>query len=121
MSKATILKPRMSEKTYAASQELNTYVFEIVPGSNKDVVARAVESQFEVSVVSVRITKTPGKNRRSYKRGGRVVRKGMSSGVNKAYVTLKEGDKLPIFAAIEEAEEKAEKAEAKAAKKKEKK
>jgi len=35
-----------------------------------------------------------------------VVRKGMTSGVKKAYVTLKADDKIPIFAAASEASEK---------------
>lgn len=108
MSKSVALRPRMSEKTYALSQERNVYVFEIPPGTNKNTAARAVAEQFEVTVTAVRIAKTPGKSRRSYQRGGRVVRRGMSSGVVKAYVTLKEGDKLPIFAAVEEASEKSE-------------
>jgi len=49
---------------------------------------------------------------------------GRRSNVKKAYVTLKEGDQIPIFAAVEEQEEKAEKTQevvTKAAEKKAKK
>ncbi|PJE65043.1 50S ribosomal protein L23 [Candidatus Saccharibacteria bacterium CG10_big_fil_rev_8_21_14_0_10_47_8] len=106
MSKSVTLKPRMSEKTYALSEERNTYVFEIPTDANKNTVARAVAAQFKVTVTGVRVAKTPGKSRRSYRRGGRVVRKGMTSGVKKAYVTLKADDKIPIFAAASEASEK---------------
>lgn len=108
MSKSVTLRPRMSEKTYSLSEERNTYVFEIPTDANKHTVARAVAAQFKVTVTGVRVAKTPGKSRRSYRRGGRVVRKGMTSGVKKAYVTLKAGDKIPIFAAVTEAAEKAE-------------
>lgn len=108
MSKSLTLRPRMSEKTYALSEERNTYVFEIPTNANKHTVANAVTAQFEVTVTAVRVAKTPGKSRRSYRRGGRVVRKGMTSGVKKAYVTLKAGDKIPIFAANTEASEKSD-------------
>jgi ribosomal protein L23 len=51
----------------------------------------------------VRIAGVPGKTKRSFRRGGRNVFKGSRSDIRKAYVTLKEGDKLPIFQAVEEA------------------
>lgn len=113
MSKSLSLKPRMSEKTYALSESQNIYVFEVTPGVNKLSIAQAVAAQFEVGVTSVRIAKTPAKTKRSYRRAGRVAHKGTTSSITKAYVTLKEGDKLPIFAAVEEASKKADSKEKK--------
>src|SRR5689334_8777713 len=98
MSKQVALKPRLSEKSYALSEEHNTYLFEIPAGINRHDIARAVASQYEVKVESVRIAAQPSKNKRSYKRGGRLVYRGQTSPIRKAYVRLKEGDKLPIFA-----------------------
>lgn len=111
------LKPRLSEKSYAQSQALNTYVF-VVPGdANRQTVADAVAEQYEVTVTKVNISVLKGKSKRTFtSRRGRFVR-GTRSNLKKAYVTLKEGDKLPIFAQEEEAEAKAVKAEEKAAKK----
>lgn len=105
MTQFLTLKPRISEKTYALSEALNVYVFEIPEGTSKQAVASAVAKQYEVSVVSVRTSHLPGKSTRSYRRGGRVVNRGQRSGIRKAFVTLKEGDKLPIFAAVEESSE----------------
>ena len=113
MTKPMVLKPRLSEKAYALSEQSGTYVFDIPAGTNRFEVAEAVGRQFKVGVKSVRLAATPGKNRRSYKRRGRVVHSGKSSNVRKAYVTLKEGEKLPLFAAVEEKDDKKSKEEAK--------
>lgn len=101
-----VLKPRLSEKSYALSQEPNVYVFEVDKSANKLTVAAAVAEQFKVTVVSVNMTNVKGKKMRTFvSRRGKFVR-GQRSDVKKAYVTLQEGDKLPIFDAVEEAEEK---------------
>jgi large subunit ribosomal protein L23 len=102
MNKLVILKPRLSEKAYGQSEALDTYVFEVLPGVNSLSVADAVAKQYGVTVEKVRVTAAPAKTKRSYRRGGRVVHRSQKSSFRKAYVTLKKGDKLPIFAAAEE-------------------
>jgi len=96
--KSIAVKPRLSEKTYALSEERNTYVFEVPIGTNKHTVKAAVTSQFGVSVTNVRIASIPGKNKRVYRKRGRSVHTSVRSGLRKAFVTLADGDKLPIFA-----------------------
>ena len=91
------LKPRVSEKAYALSEKDNTYVFDVGPGVNKFEIAKAVNSQYQVSVITVRLASVPGKAKRSYRQRGRKQFDGQRSNIRKAYVTLKEGDKLPIF------------------------
>lgn len=110
MSDATAmaLKPRMSEKAYAQSKERRTYVFVVPMTSNKVTVAAAVSSQFGVTVTDVNISITKGKPKRSYKRGGRPIT-GKNVDIKKAYVRVKDGDQIPVFAAIDEEEAKAEK------------
>ncbi len=97
MSKLVALKPRLSEKAYASSESLNTYVFDVPAGINKFDVASAVASQYEVSVTSVRLNRSAPKPLRSYKKRGKFVKTARPT-IRKAYVTLKEGDKLPLFA-----------------------
>jgi large subunit ribosomal protein L23 len=134
MNTEVTLKPRVSEKAYGLSARnegkpdaRNTYVFDVDGSLNKHTVARAIESQYGVSVEKVNVTNLKGKSKRTVRKGGRPVA-GRTSDVKKAYVTLKAGESLPIFAAIdqanaeqEEAQEKltkvAEKAAAKEAKK----
>lgn len=140
MSKSLALKPRMSEKTYASSLSTNTFVFDVPTSANKVEVAAAVAAQFDVTVTAVRTVVVKGKKARSIRLGKyRKNVMGQRSDYKKAYVTLAEGNSIPVFAAVEEAEaaeakatqkldkkaqkeaEKAEKEAAKAAKKAEKK
>lgn len=119
MDKLMPLKPRVSEKAYGQSQVGNVYSF-VVPGdANKQTVASAVTAQFGVTVESVNITNVKGKPKRAYRKGRYV--SGERSDFKKAFVTVKAGENIPIFAAEEEAEKKAEKAAIKAAKKESKK
>lgn len=108
MSKTLVLRPRMSEKAYGQSQS-QTYVFVVPREANKHSIARAVASQFDVTVVSVNVLNQKGKAKRTISRGGRRVANGTQSDIKKAYVTLAEGQTLPVFEAIEEAEAKEEK------------
>jgi large subunit ribosomal protein L23 len=101
MDKTVTLKPIMSEKAYGLSQLRNTYVFAIPKGTNKHTVARAVSAQYEVTVTDVNITNIAGKAKRTIRKSGRAVA-GRQNDVRKAYVTLKAGDSLPIFAALEQ-------------------
>lgn len=102
-----ILRPRVSEKAYGMSKD-GRYVFIVPRSASKQSVASAVASQFGVTVENVNVSTTAGKVKRSFKKGGRFV-KGQRSDIRKAYVTLKSGDQIPIFAAVEEAEKEAAK------------
>lgn len=100
------LKPRLSEKVYSQSEALNTYVFDVAKNVNKHDVAIAVSRQYGVSVDSVRTAAVAGKSQRSVRRRGRSVKNFKKSDIRKAYVTLKKGHTLPIFAAVEDASDK---------------
>src|ERR1700756_2617722 len=102
MAKLVALKPRTSEKTFALADTLNTYVFEVPASSNKHDIARAIAQQYSVEVLTVRIASVPGKSKRSYRRGGKNIFTGNRSDIRKAFVTLAEKDKLPIFSAVED-------------------
>jgi large subunit ribosomal protein L23 len=111
MDKQLILRPRLSEKAYGQS-ERRVYTF-VVPGNaNKLTVASAVAAQFEVEVAGVNMANIKGKAKRTISQNGRRVKNGVRSDFKKAYVTLAEGQSIPIFAAEEEAETKQEKVQA---------
>jgi large subunit ribosomal protein L23 len=107
MSKATVLRPRLSEKTYGLAEK-RVYVVEVPTDANKHTVARAIEAQFEVKVTKVNILNVAGKQKRTFSITGKRVRNsnGRRSDIKKAYVTLAEGNSLPFFAAVEEEQEK---------------
>ncbi len=98
--KQSLLKPRVSEKGYALSESGNTYVFDVPRELNKHEIAQAVAKQYDVTVVSARLANTSGKPKRSLRARGRSQRTFTRSDIRKAYVTLKEGDKLPIFNSV---------------------
>ncbi len=97
-----VLKPRMSEKTYAQSAN-GVFVFVVDHSLNKHQIADAVEKTYEVNVVDVRIVIHKGKEKRSYR--NKRYENGVRSDIKKAYVTLAKGQSIPIFAAVEEPEE----------------
>ncbi len=112
MSKTMTIWPRISEKAYGQSQTTNTYVFVVPNDSNRVTVAEAITAQFGVTVTDVNILNVKGKVKRTVRKGGRAST-GRDNDFKKAYVTLKEGDSIAVFAAEEEQEAK----EAKLAKK----
>ena|SRR5688572_1774822 len=98
------LKPRMSEKAYASSQGMNTYVFVVPKTANKASVSQAVAEQFKVTVEDVRLAVVKGKTKKSYRKRTRPV-VGHRADMKKAYVRLKAGDTIAIFEATEEPKE----------------
>lgn len=96
-----IITPKVSEKAYGQAGELNTYVFVVPVSANKIEVKKAVEKQYEVEVTNVNITLLKGKLKKSYTKRGKTI-KGNRSDIKKAYVTVKEGQTIPVFAAQEE-------------------
>lgn len=102
MFKHMNLKPRVSEKAFKLSENSSVYVFIVPKGANKQSISHAVKTQFDVTVETVNITNLPAKAKRTVRKGGRKVERGEQAGVKKAYVTLKKGDSIPIFAQEDE-------------------
>lgn len=83
-----VIGPVVTEKTTGLQEKTRTLCFKVHTGANKIDIKRAVESLFNVKVQSVRTMQVPGK----LKRRGRT--EGYASNWKKAYVTLKEGEKM---------------------------
>lgn len=101
MSKTMLLKPRVSEKSYGLSQLKNVYVFEVPVDAFKLEIVEAVKVQFKVTVLAVNLMNVKGKVKRTVRRGGRSTQ-GKRADFKKAYVTVKTGEVIPIFAAEED-------------------
>ena len=101
MDKSMTLKPRISEKAYELSQSSNVYVIGVPTDANKLTVKGAIEVQFGVTVTDVNMTNVKGKTKRTVRKGGRQTY-GSRPNIKKAYVTLKAGDTIPVFAAEED-------------------
>jgi large subunit ribosomal protein L23 len=86
-----IRRPVITEKTTVMREDGRTLVFEVARGANKIDIARAVESLLGSKVESVRTSLAHGK----MKRQGRFM--GRRADWKKAYVKLRDGEKLPEF------------------------
>lgn len=86
-----IQAPLISEKGTLLTERANQVLFKVRPDANKIEVKRAVEMLFKVKVEQVRIARYLGKVRRIGRSMGR------RSDWKKAYVTLREGDKIDFF------------------------
>jgi len=87
-------RPVMTEKSMLLADE-GKYVFEVDRRANKHQVKEAVETIFNVHVVSVNLVKMPPKRARY---GRRVVVKEPTW--KKAIVTLAPGEKIPLFEGV---------------------
>ncbi len=86
-----IQAPLVTEKGSLLAEKTNQVLFRVRPGANKIEVKQAVEALFKVKVLKVRMSRYLGKIRRVGKNAGRLPQ------WKKAYVTLKEGDKIDFF------------------------
>jgi len=83
-----ILRPVITEKSTQLKQKNRVVCFEVASGVNKAEIKKAVEKLFKVRVESVRTQNKVGK----WRRVGRSL--GQRSDWKKAYVKLKEGEKM---------------------------
>ncbi|MBI5798928.1 MAG: 50S ribosomal protein L23 [Candidatus Yonathbacteria bacterium] len=84
-----IVRPHITEKA-AILAEKGTYVFEVAKDTNKIEIAKAIEAIYNVKPTRVNIVNLP--DTRVFIRN----RKGVKSGIRKALVTLKKGEKIEI-------------------------
>ncbi len=86
-----IRRPLITEKTTVIRDDGRTLVFEVAMDANKIDIRRAVEKLLGSKVTGVRTSLAHGKMKRQGKHVGR------RSDWKKAYVKLREGEKLPDF------------------------
>lgn len=91
---AVLVAPVVTEKGTLVSAKSNQVVFRVRPEAGKRQLRAAIEEMFKVTVVKIRTANFLGKERRR----GRIV--GYRPDWKKAYVTLKEGDKIEIFEGV---------------------
>ena len=86
-----IRRPIITEKSTVIREDGRTLVFEVSKDANKIDIKRAVETLLGSKVESVRTSISHGKVKRQGRYSGR------RSDWKKAYVKLREGEKLPEF------------------------
>ena len=86
-----IRRPLITEKGLQVKETESTLVFDVAPEASKTEVKQAVEALFKVKAENVRTANVLGKERRRGKFSG------YKPDWKKAYVRLKEGEKLPEY------------------------
>jgi large subunit ribosomal protein L23 len=86
-----IRRPLITEKTSIQREDGRTIVFQVASGANKTEIKRAIERLLGSKVESVRTNIAHGKMKRQGRFAGR------RSDWKKAYVKLREGEKMPEF------------------------
>jgi large subunit ribosomal protein L23 len=86
-----IRRPLITEKGMTVKETQNTLVFEVAEKATKTEVKQAVETLFKIKVANVRTAIIEGKERRRGKFTG------YRPDWKKAYVRLKDGEKMPDY------------------------
>lgn len=89
-----IKKPLVTEKGTRLTAEANQIVFEVAPDANRAEIKKAIENLFKVKVNKVRTMMVRGKIK-SFR-----MSKGKRPNWKKAYVTLKQGEKIELFQGV---------------------
>jgi large subunit ribosomal protein L23 len=86
-----IRRPLITEKTSILREDGRTLVFHVAPGANKIEIKHAIEQLLGAKVDRIRTSLVHGKVKRQGRYAGR------RPDWKKAYVTLREGEKMPEF------------------------
>ncbi|MEO8511891.1 MAG: 50S ribosomal protein L23 [Chloroflexota bacterium] len=89
-----LLRPVISEKSVLET-ERNNYTFAVAREANKFQIKAAVEAEFKVDVLGVRVLSVKSKQKR---RGRKTL--GTVPGWRKAIVTIAAGQKIELFEAV---------------------
>ena len=93
-----LLKPLVTEKMMAQSEDLNRFGFLVEKRANKIQIKKAIENMYGVTVESVNTMRYGGKVKSRFTRGG--VQTGKTNSIKKAIVTLIEGDTIDFYSNI---------------------
>lgn len=93
-----LIKPVITEKMTAASEDLNRYGFIVDRRANKIQIKTAVEDMYGVSVLSVRTMTYGGKSKSRFTKGGLI--QGKTNAFKKAIVQLPEGESIDFYSNI---------------------
>lgn len=89
-----LLKPIVTEKMTLLEAN-HQYAFQVSRNANKVEIRKAIEKQYNVTVLSLRTINYQGKQKTRMTRKGRFT--GKTADWKKAIVTLKEGEKIEFF------------------------
>ena len=97
--KKIIIRPLFTEKMSRLEELEKKYAFEVLKGSNKIEIARAIENKFDVKVKKIATMNFIGKEKNmTVRSGGRTIRtQGKRASWKKAVVTLVDGYEIDLL------------------------
>ena len=93
-----LVKPIVTEKMTAQSEDHNRYGFVVDKRANKLQIKKAVEELYDVRVATVNTMRYGGKRKVRYTKSG--VSTGKTNAFKKAVVTLEEGEVIDFYSNI---------------------
>jgi len=94
----TLIKPIITEKATADSEERNRFAFEVAIDANKVEIKKAVEELYGVHIEKVRTIIVPGKVKSRYTKNGTVT--GSTGKYKKAIVEVRSGETIDLYSNI---------------------
>jgi large subunit ribosomal protein L23 len=95
---ATLIRPVITEKATADSENNNRFAFVVDRKANKLQIRTAIEEVYGVHVESVRTMIIPGKKKSRFTRGGVV--SGSTGAYKKAIVEVRSGETIDLYSNI---------------------
>ena len=97
--KKIIIRPLYTEKMSRLEELEKKYAFEVLKGSNKIEIARAIENKFDVKVKKIATMNFIGKEKNmTVRSGGKTIRtKGKRACWKKAVITLMDGYEIDLL------------------------
>jgi large subunit ribosomal protein L23 len=93
-----LIKPIITEKATADSEDNNRFAFQVAIGANKVEIRKAIEGLYGVNIDSVKTMVMPGKSKfRQTKQG---VAKGNTGKYKKAIVHVRSGETIDLYSEI---------------------
>lgn len=93
-----LIKPVVTEKSNALSEEQNKYVFIVAKNANKLTIKKAIESMYNVSVEKVNTLIMPATAKVRHTKSG--IANGKKKSYKKAIVSLVDGDTIDFYSNI---------------------
>lgn len=93
-----MIKPVVTEKATAISENQNRYTFRVSPEANKAQIKNLVQSLYGVKVVDVNTMNYDGKKKSRYTKAGLI--NGKVAAFKKALVTVAEGETIDFYSNI---------------------
>lgn len=90
-----LIRPLFTEKMTELNASQKKYGFVVEYNANKIQIAQAIEKKYDVKVDSVNTIRFEGKTKTQFRKSGRFT--GKSARFKKAFITLKEGQKIDLF------------------------